>query len=335
MFNQYFYSVFTVSSFQLPPLGDLPQPMSTLSKVSFTELDVFHVLQSLDPSKAMGCDGISPKLLKNCALALYQPLHHLFSLSLSQCYLPMEWRVHLIKPIFKSGDKTSVRNYRPISLLSLVSKILEKLVYNSIVDFLTPSISINQFGFLCGCSTLQQLLIFFNCIFSTLEPQTDVVYLDFRKAFDYASHNELLYKLWNFGITGILWSWVRVYLSNRFQCVSVGQSPISFTYSLNDKEIAYKSKVKDLGLIVSANSQWHSHYQVTLSKAYKILDLLRRVFSSSVSKSAKCSLYKSLVRSQLLYCSVVWHPYLLVDIKCLELVQRRATKLQLWITEIA
>ena len=159
-----------MSSFQLPPLGDLPQPMSTLSEVSFTELDVFHVLQSLDPSKAMGCDGISPKLLKNCALALYQPLHHLFSLSLSQCYLPMEWRVHLIKPIFKSGDKTSVRNYRPISLLSLVSN-------NSIVDFITPSISINQFGFLRGCSTLQQLLIFFNCIFSTLEPQTDVVYL--------------------------------------------------------------------------------------------------------------------------------------------------------------
>ena len=107
---------------------------------------------------------------------------------------------------------------------------------------------------------------------------------------------------------------------------STSCSPISFTYTLNDKGIAYKSKVKDLGLIVSANSQWHSHYQVILSKAYKILGLLRRVFSNSVSISAKCSLYKSLVCSQLLYCSVVWRPYLLVDIKCLELVQRRATK---------
>ena len=103
-------------------------------------------------------------------------------------------------------------------------------------------------------------------------------------------------------------------------------SPISSTYSLNDKGIAYKSKVKDLGLTVSANFQWHSHYQIILSKAYKMLGLLRRVFSRSVSISAKYSLYLSLVRSQLLYCSVIWCPYLLADIKCRKLLLRRATK---------
>ena len=109
----------------------------------------------------MGCDGISPKLLNVCALPLYQPLHHLFSLTLSQCYFPMEWRTHL-RPIFKSGDKTSVRNYRPISQLPVVSKVL---IYNGIVDFVTFSIKVHQFGFLCGRSTLQQLLVSF---FSTL-----------------------------------------------------------------------------------------------------------------------------------------------------------------------
>ena len=91
------------------------------------------LLRSLDETKAMGYDGISPKLLKQCALSLYQPLHYLFSLSLSQSYLPLEWRTHLIKPIFKSGDKNS---YRPISLLSVVSKVLERLVYNGMVDFI-------------------------------------------------------------------------------------------------------------------------------------------------------------------------------------------------------
>ena len=60
-------------------------------------------------SKAMGNDGISPKLLKQCSLSLYRSLHYLFSLSLSQSYLPLEWRTHLIKPVFKSGDKNSIK----------------------------------------------------------------------------------------------------------------------------------------------------------------------------------------------------------------------------------
>ena len=223
LFNQYFYSVFTRSSFQLPVLMPSP-PSPSICEVSFSELDVFRILQSLDPSKAMGCDNISPRLLKHCALALYLPLYHLFTLSLSRCYLPVEWRTHLIKSIFKSGDKSSVRNYRPISLLPVISKVLEKLVYNNIVDFVTSLISPSQFGFLHNRSTLQQLLVFFDMILRSSGPQTDVVYLDFRKAFDSVAHNELLYKLWKFGITGNLWSWLCAYLTKRIQYVSVGQS---------------------------------------------------------------------------------------------------------------
>ena len=147
-------------------------PSSSLSDICISELDVFRVLRSLDVTKAKGCDGISPKLLKTCALSLYQPLHHLFSLSLSQKYLPLEWRTHLIKPIIKSGDKSSIRNYRPISLLSVVSKVLEKLVYNSIVDFVSDSMSVSQFGFLRGRSTLQQMLVFFNSLLNSAS-QTD------------------------------------------------------------------------------------------------------------------------------------------------------------------
>ena len=108
LFNTYFHSVFTRSSFQLPPFSEFEMPSSSLSDICISELDVFRVLRSLDVTKAKGCDGISPKLLKTCALSLYQPLHHLFSLSLSQKYLPLEWRTHLIKPIIKSGDKSSI-----------------------------------------------------------------------------------------------------------------------------------------------------------------------------------------------------------------------------------
>ena len=91
------------------------------------------------------------------------------------------------------------------------------------MDFISNSISSYQYGFLRGRSTLQQLLVFFNTIFSSPFP-IDVVYLDFRKAFDSVAHNELLLKLWKFGITGTLWLWLRAYLTNRVQCVSVGQS---------------------------------------------------------------------------------------------------------------
>ena len=419
LFNRYFHSVFTSSSFQSPPL--IPPTVSkTFFEVVLSDHDVFCALRSLDPSKAMGCDKISPKLLKHCALALYLPIHHLFFLSLSQGYLPMEWRTHLVKPIFKSGDITSVKNYRPISLLPIVSKVLEKIVYNNIVNFITSSISPHQFGFLRNRSTLQQLLVFFDTMFSSPKLQIDVVYLDFCKAFDSVAHSELLLKLWKFGITGNIWSWLRAYLTERIQYVSVGQSlsdslpvisgvpqgsilgpilflifindlptifssckvllfaddakclmPISskqdcmqlqfdldrlsewchtwslalneekclvihFTkshsseflnnYSLNGKEISHAHTGKDLGLIVSSNFQWRLHYAKITSSAYKFLGLLRRIFSAAVSTRAKLTLYISLVRSRLLYGSVVWRPHLLVDIKSLELVQRRASK---------
>ena len=111
LFNFYFFSVFTRSTFQLPLLHEVPLPESYICDVNISESDVFKVLQCLDETKAMGYDGIGPKLLHQCALSLYQPLHYLFSLSLFQSYLPLEWRTHLIKPIFKSGDKSSVRNF--------------------------------------------------------------------------------------------------------------------------------------------------------------------------------------------------------------------------------
>ena len=109
LFNNYFHSVYTQSSVTIPPLVNLPTPNLTLSDISVSELDVFSALSSLNSTKAMGIDGIGPKLLKHCALALYKPIHHLFILSISQQCVPLDWRLHLITPLHKSGDKSSVR----------------------------------------------------------------------------------------------------------------------------------------------------------------------------------------------------------------------------------
>ena len=117
---------------------------------------------SLDIHKAMGVDGIGPQILKYCSTVIYKLLHHLFSLSISQHYIPAQWKIHLLTPVFKSGDKAAVTNYRPISLLCSVSKLLERLVYNHLIDFIFSAISSSQFGFLPNRSTLQQLLTFLN-----------------------------------------------------------------------------------------------------------------------------------------------------------------------------
>ena len=130
---------------------------------------MYEALSTLVPTKSSGCDNITSKLIKQCALALYTPLHHLFSVSLSKHRIPMEWKCHSITPIFKSGDKSQVKNYRPISLLCII----------------------------------------------------DVIYLDFKKAFDNVPHQELLLKLWKTGIVGGLWKWFREYLSDRYQHVRI------------------------------------------------------------------------------------------------------------------
>ena len=167
-----------------------------------------------------------PKILKFCAPALYLPIHHLFSLSLSSQRLPTEWCTHSITPIFKSGDRASTKNYRPISLLCTISQVLEIIIYSKIIAVVFPKISPYQFGFTKNRSTVHQLLIFLNHVLDSFEikVQTDVIYLDFKKAFDSVPHNELLLKLWNIGITGNLWLWFKAYLTSRNQVVSVNKA---------------------------------------------------------------------------------------------------------------
>ena len=148
LFNKFFNSTFTKSNFKLPPVSSLQVPTIQLSSISFTELEVYEALAQLDPQKAMGCDMISPLVLKLCADTLAQPLHSFFSTCIELGTIPQEWKIHKICPqIPKSGNLLEVKNYRPISLLSIVSKVLERIIFNKIIDFLRPKFSKQQFGF--------------------------------------------------------------------------------------------------------------------------------------------------------------------------------------------
>jgi len=225
LFNQYFYSVFTqptVADDQVNPISDPGE----IDSLVFNEDEVYSALSQLDSNKATGLDTISPKILKHCASSLTRPLWHLFNLSLSTGIIPQEWKVHLIIPVFKSAERSSVKNYRPISLLCNTSKVLESLIYNKIINHILNNISTHQFGFLPGRSTTQQLLLYLNDIYQATSQghQTDSIYLDFRKAFDSVSHSKLLVKLSYYGITGNLWNWFNNYLHNRLQCVKICSS---------------------------------------------------------------------------------------------------------------
>ena len=122
----------------------------------------------------------------------------------------------------KLGDRSDPTNYRPISLLCVVSKVLERIVYEKVAPFIRPLLSHQQFGFLKNRSCLTQLLLAFSDVNVAIENKRtcSAVYVDFRKAFDSVPHNEL-FKLWQIGITGPLWQWFREYLSCRQHFVSI------------------------------------------------------------------------------------------------------------------
>ncbi len=130
IFNVYFQSVFTESSYVLSPVDELEYSLLADICARITESEVFEALSNLNQRKAVGLDGIGPKVLKYCALPLCEPLCHLFQTSLNSGVIPSEWKLHNISPIYKSGDRSLVSNYRPISLLSSTSKVLERVIYN-------------------------------------------------------------------------------------------------------------------------------------------------------------------------------------------------------------
>ena len=142
----------------------------------------------------MGGDGIPPLFLEHCATALVDPVYYLFSQCLSQSYLPQEWHSHLIKPIPKTGDKSQISNYHPSSLLCNLSKVLEKIVFDKIYEFISEnSISIHQFSFMRNRSSLKQLILYTEFLYSSLDhhQQVDSIYtLTYTKLSTLSDYNE-------------------------------------------------------------------------------------------------------------------------------------------------
>ncbi|XP_063909841.1 uncharacterized protein LOC135127328 [Zophobas morio] len=173
----------------------------------------------------------------------------LYSKNVLNSVLPPIWLQALITPIYKKGDKTKAENYRPISLTSICSKVMDRIIWNQMFRFLNDQsiLSANQHGFLPGRSTVTCLLQCLNTWTISLDQNKpgDIIYLDFEKAFDRVPHRRLLRKLDNVGIRGLLLQWIEAFLRGRSFRVRVRSC-----YSSNREVLSCVSQGSVLGPIL-------------------------------------------------------------------------------------
>ena len=191
-----------------------------LHNISITPKMVRKVITNLDSSKASGPDCIPVVVLKNCEPELSYVLAKLFNNCLKDSCFPDCWKVSSVVPVFKNvGERSTAKNYRPVSLLSVVRKVFEKLINNRIVDHVEKCslFSDFQYGFRSSRSTADLLTVVSNRIARAFNRSraTRAVALDISKAFDKVWHAGLLHKRKSYGISGQIFGLISSFLSNR------------------------------------------------------------------------------------------------------------------------
>lgn len=224
--NRYFCSVFTEeeegNGSEGSTRGENGAEMDTSP---FTRERVLKELEVIRVDKAMGPDGVHPRVLKELREVVAEPLAILFSQSLETGEVPKDWRTADVVPLYKSGNKEEAGNYRPVSLTSVVGKIMEALLKERLVEHLVVNglQDPRQHGFTRGRSCQTNLVEFFDWVTREVDQgrAVDMAYLDFSKAFDTVPHRRLLHKLGNMGVGRTVVWWVGNWLGGRTQRVVV------------------------------------------------------------------------------------------------------------------
>jgi hypothetical protein len=224
VFNEFFVSMSHVEDGH-STFNTVPRVFNEndLSNLEIREQEVLDQLCCLDVSKSYGPDGVPPRLLKEGGRPLSIVLCRIFSLSLQTYKFPSMWKQANVTPLHKKDDQNEVSNYRPISLLSCVSKIFERIIFKHMYNHFRNNFILSDFqsGFLPGRSTTTQLIDVYHALCQAVDKEKEVrvVFLDIKKAFDKVWHKGLLYKLNQAGISGELLLWLKSYLSEREQRV--------------------------------------------------------------------------------------------------------------------
>ena len=238
-------------------------------------------LESLNCFKSFGPDGVHPKLLKSLAgdCKFVDALVKLFRTCTDNGKLPNIWKSANLSALFKNGSKSDPLNYRPVSLTCILCKVYEKVIRLSMVDFVESKINQHQHGFVKGKSCLTNLLETMDCVIDLIDEgfPVDILYFDFKKAFDRVPHNRLILKLKCLGIDGKVLNVIKDFLNGRTFRVSVEGNfsslkdvlsgipqgsvlgPLLFILFINDLPDCVRNTAKifadDLKLIVNSSNK--------------------------------------------------------------------------------
>ena len=204
-----------------------------------TKQAVFKFLSTLDVKKSAGVDGISAHMLKLSAPYITHIITEICNLSITKNHFPNDWKTAVVTPLFKKGSTDDPGNYRPISILPILSKLLERHVFNCLYEFLVchDLLISRQSGFRSkhSCETALHLLVdeWLSSIYN--KKIVGVLFIDFCKAFDMVDHDILLKKLKLYNFSQDSMSWFTSYLSNRQQCVKINHKvsqPLEIKYGV-------------------------------------------------------------------------------------------------------
>lgn len=234
--NKYFSSISNIESANrsLPNLYYMCN--NFFSDIHIEVQEVFDIISILPVNKAIGPDNISHRMLKYTKFSISKPLCMLFNKSLVENSFPNYWKIAHVLPLFKKDDPSVASNYRPVSLLSCVSKIMERIIFKHVYNFFHENNLFYKYqaGFLPGHSTVFQLLETYHSIVKSIEDgkMCCMIFCDLSKAFDRVWHEALIFKLQTYGISGHLLQWFKSYLSDRTQRVMY-KNKLSSTLCIN------------------------------------------------------------------------------------------------------